>query len=87
MGFKKYRGIALPEERQGLIHYTCLTYRDQPAHIQAKIQRLCNDCGGAYSAALWEVVCTQESITSIAMRHFVSEKVLYEGRRQFYEGW
>lgn len=87
MGFKKLRGVALPEEKQGLIRYSCLTYKEQPKHIQNKIQRLCREVGGAYQAALWEVMCSKSSITSIAMAHHVSETVLYELRRRFYERW
>lgn len=87
MGFKKLRGVALPEEKQGLIRYSCLTYKEQPKHIQNKIQRLCREVGGAYQAALWDVMCSKSSITSIAMAHHVSETVLYELRRRFYERW
>ena len=87
MSFKKLRGVSLPEEKQGLIRYTCLTYRDQSAHIQKKIRRLCNEHGGLYGAALWEVMCTRESVTSISLRHHVSETVLYEIRKDFYEAW
>ena len=87
MGFKKLRGVALPEEKQGLIRYSCLTYAEQPRHIQNKIQRLCREVGGAYQAALWDVMCSKSSITSIAMAHHVSETVLYELRRRFYERW
>lgn len=87
MGFKKLRGVSLPEEKQGLIRYTCLTYRDQNAHIQKKIRRLCNEHGGLYGAALWEVMCTMESVTSISIRHHVSENTLYNARKAFYESW
>ena len=87
MGFKKLRGVALPEDKQGLIRYSCLTYKEQPRHIQNKIQRLCREVGGAYQAALWDVMCSKSSITSIAMAHHVSETVLYELRRRFYERW
>ena len=87
MGFKKLRGVALPEEKQGLIRYSCLTYKEQPRHIQNKIQRLCREVGGAYQAALWEVMCTKDSITAIAIRHSVSEATLYRARKEFYESW
>ena len=87
MSFKKLRGVRLPEEKQGLIRYTCLTVREQPAHIQRKIRRLCDDCGGAYSDALWEVMCSNTGLAEIARRHFVSERVLYDLRKTFYEAW
>lgn len=87
MGFKKIRGVALPEEKQGMVRFTCLTYADQPKRIQEKIQRLCDECGGAYSAALREVMCSRKSIVAIAQAHYVSESSLYRMRKEFYEGW
>ena len=87
MGFKKLRGVELPEEQQGLIRYTCLNVDRQPKKTREKIQRLCDDVGGAYSAALWEVMCTKKSITAIAQKHFLSETLLYSLRKKFYENW
>lgn len=87
MSFKKIRSVSLPEEKQGLIRYTCLTYRDQPEHVQRKIRRLCQTHGGQYGAAVWEVMCTKESIVSISMRHHVSESSLYRMRKDFFEAW
>jgi len=87
MGFKKLRGISLPEEKQGLIRYTCLTFKEQPIHVQRKIQRLCDEQGGCYSAALKDVMCTQKGMVEIARKHFVSERLLYDLRKAFYEAW
>lgn len=87
MGFKKLKGVPLPEEKQGLVRYTCLNAGSQPKRTQEKIQRLCDDVGGAYSAALREVMCSRKSITSIARDHFVSESALYRMRKEFYAAW
>lgn len=87
MGFKKLRGVKIPEELQGLIRYTCLTYANQPAEIQEKIDRLCVECGGPYSDAMKEVMCTRKAIGNIAMRYHVSEPTLYRIRKKFYESW
>ena len=87
MGFKKLSGVPLSEEKQGLIRYTCLTYGEQPPRVQRKIQRLCLRCAGAYSAALFDVMCTKKSITAIALAHYVSEEQLYRFRRAFYKAW
>ena len=87
MGFKKLSGVPLSEEKQGLIRYTCLTYGEQPQRVQRKIQRLCLLCAGAYSAALFDVMCTKKSITAIALAHYVSEEQLYRFRRAFYKAW
>lgn len=87
MGFKKLSGVPLSEEEQGLIRYTCLTYAKQPPRVQRKIQRLCLLCAGAYSAALFDVMCTKKSITAIALANYVSESQLYRFRKAFYEAW
>lgn len=87
MSFRKLRGVNIPEERQGLIRYTCLTINEQPKWKQEKIRRLCEEHGGLYSAALFEAMTSKQSMTAIAMKHCVSESVLYRARKAFYEGW
>lgn len=87
MSFRKLRGVRLSEEKQGLIRYTCLNYASRPKWEQEKIRHLCEEHGGQYSCALFEVMTTQRSITAIAEAHAVSESVLYERRKAFYEGW
>ena len=87
MGFRKLRGVSLPEEQQGLIRYICLNYDRAPERTREKIRRLCDTCGGAASEALWEVMCTKRSITAIAQAHYVSESTLYRARKHFYESW
>lgn len=87
MGFKKLRGIDLPEEQQGLIRYTCLNWRTQPVWVQEKIRYICEQCAGAYQHALFEVMTTNRSITAIAMEHALSESLLYAMRKRFYESW
>ena len=87
MSFRKLRGVRLPEEKQGLIRYTCLNYGVQPKWVKEKIQRLCRVCGGEYFHALFEVMTTRRSITEIAMDHAVSESVIYKCRKAFYEKW
>ena len=87
MSFRKLRGVRLPEEKQGLIRYTCLNYDSQPEWMREKISRLCEECGGGYSAALLEVMTTRRSMTEIALRHFVDESTLYRARKRFYESW
>jgi len=87
MGFRKLCGVALPEEKQGLIRYTCLNEASQPKRVRDKIQRLCDAVGGEYADALFEVMCTKRSIMKIAMEHYISESQLYRLRKKFYESW
>ena len=87
MSFRRLHGVKLPEEVQGLIRYTCLNYSRQPKKIQQKIDRLCAECGGDYSAALFDVMCSRMSMAQISLKYNVSEPVLYRKRRDFYEKW
>lgn len=87
MSFKKLRGVRLPEEKQGLIRYTCLNYANANKGTREKIERLCKNCGGEHWRALFEVMTTRRSITSIALAHYVGESTLYRLRKEFYEAW
>lgn len=87
MSFKKLRGVRLPEEKQGLIRYTCLNYAAASRRTRDKIERLCRECGGEHERALFAVMTTKRSITSIALEHYVGERTLYRMRRDFYEAW
>lgn len=84
---KKLRGVRVSRNMQGFIRFTCLTYDQQPKRMQNKIDRLLRECGGPYDAALREVMCGEDSITAIALRHFTSESNLYRMRKAFYESW
>ena len=86
--FKKRRGIKVPYRQQGLIFFTCLTYREQPKCVREKIERLCRETAGEeYSAALFELLTTERSVRSVAVDRAVSESQLYKLRKAFYEAW
>jgi len=87
--FRKMRGCKKPEKVQGLIFYTCLDYRNQPKHIQQKIDRLCLAAGGQYAAALKEFLlhADRRSPDGIAMEYYCSANTLYAARRRFYNMW
>lgn len=87
MAFKKLRGVNIPAKKQLLIRAICLNYDDRPKWEQKKIERLCDACGGGHSAALFETMTTEKSIPQISMQYFVSETVLYDIRKKFYERW
>lgn len=84
MSFRKLRGLNMPYRRQMLIRAVCLNHAERPMWEQKKIERLCTECGGAYSAALWDVMTTEKSIQAIAQAHCVSESELYRMRLEFY---
>lgn len=87
MSFRRLRGVRLSEEKQGLIRYTCLNYASRTKWEQRKIQHLCDVHGGEHSRALFEVMTTRRAVTAIARDHAVSESVLYDCRKAFYENW
>lgn len=85
--YKKLRGVKLPAKKQMLIRAICLNYDDRPKWEKDKIKRLCDKCGGAYSAALFRLMTTDESVTKISMDSYLSEMTLYNMRKAFYESW
>ncbi len=88
MSFRKRRGVRLSYNRQGLVHFTCLDYRNQPTEVRRKIRELCRSAGGEYSEALFEALTTDRSAVQICQRHYIaSPTTLYEMRRKFYERW
>ena len=86
--FKKRRGIHIPYNKQGLVYFTCVNYDEAPAHIQHKIERLCDEVGKEYSDVLFRVVTdSNKSIRALAMEYHISETQLYHYRKKFYEAW
>lgn len=86
--FKKRRGIHIPYNKQGLIYFTCVNYKDMPEHIQDKIMRLCHEVGKEHAEVLFEVVTnSNKSIRALAMEYHISEMSLYRYRKKFYEEW
>ena len=86
--FKKRRGIKVPYNKQGLIYFTCLDINNQPEEMQRKILRLCIEVAGEDYQALYEAMTSDElNITGIALKHYISEKKIYNYRKAFYEAW
>ena len=86
--FKKRRGIHIPYEKQGLIYFTCVNYKDLPDEVTQKITNICNEVGKEHAMALFEVVTnSSKSIRSLAMEYHISETQLYHYRKKFYEKW
>lgn len=86
--FKKRRGIHIPYNKQGLIYFTCVNYKDMPVHIQQKIRNLCFDVGKEHCEELFQVLTnSNETIRSISFKYHISETQLYYYRKKFYEAW
>ena len=85
--YKKLQGVKLPKKKQMLVRAICLNYADRPKWEQDKIQRLCDECAGEYSAALFELMTTEKSIQQLCNVHHVSPSRMYDFRRKFNEKW
>lgn len=86
--FKKRRGIHLPYNKQGLIHFICMNIKDMPIEVRQKIESLCVEIAGEDHKALYEVLTNdQKTVDRIAREHFINEKKLYIMRKDFYEAW
>lgn len=86
--FKRKRGIKLPYNKQGLIYFTCMNIKNQPARVQEKIKHMCDEIGQEYSSALFELLTNdKKSLERIAEENFLTEKNLSQMRKKFYETW
>lgn len=84
--FKKKRSINLSYERQGLIFFTCLTYRMQPLNIQKRIENLCVEVAGEDFQALFALLtCEYKTAERIAADYFIPMRKLSDYRKNFYE--
>ena len=41
--FKKRKGINVPYNKQGLIYFTCVNFKDMPENVQNRVKMLCDD--------------------------------------------
>lgn len=88
--FRKMRGVKVPPDRQGFLFFTCRNYRDLPEEVKNRIDSLCDTISrgsDVYRAALFALLTTRESVTSISLRYAVGQTKLYDMRREFYETW
>lgn len=93
--FRKLRGVKIPYVEQGIIYFTCMNYQKQSEDMKSKIVNLCHnvcrECGEEaelYEKALFEFITNQYiGASGIVMKYYVSDKLLYKLRRNFYERW
>lgn len=83
--FKKMRGCTLSYDKQGYIYFLCRNYSCLPQRTKEKIKRLCDEVAGEYSPALFRVLTSSAGIRRIAEENYISERLLYDLRREFYE--
>lgn len=84
--FKKRRGIKVPYNKQGLIYFTCMNFKNLPEDKQNNIVNLCREVAGEYADALLLLLTDDtKNIHAVAMRYYTSESQLYRFRKRFYE--
>ena len=86
-GFRRLRSIRKSYNEQGLIFFTCQTYRSQPERVRRRIDRLCESAGGEYAEALKEFLTTGADWISVCAKNHICDSTLERARRRFYESW
>ena len=86
--FRKRKGIHIPYNKQGLIYFTCMNFKDMPQETKSLISELCDKIGKEDSRALYEVLTNdRKSVLSVSLEYHITEKKLYRMRKEFYEAW
>lgn len=86
--FKKKKSIRLSYAKQGLIYFTCLTYRIQPPDVKKNISDLCSEIAEENSHALFSVLTSEnKTLESIAFDEHLPVKYLSHMRSVFYQEW
>ncbi len=89
--FKKRKGIHISYNKQGIIYFTCVDFKNQPEEVQTKIKCLCRNISekfGEKEEILFKFLTDDKvSATSLSLKYFVPEKKLYRMRKEFYEKW
>ena len=84
--FKKRRGINIPYNDQGLVHFICVNHERLPEKVVGMIVDICVDITKEHSKALFRVMTDDtKSIRNLALEHHISETQLYHYRKIFYE--
>ena len=83
--FRYKAGIKVSYERQGCIYFTSLRYSELPEEKKREIRRLCRECGGQHSKALFTAVTTETPIDLICDTHYISSTTLKRMKKNYYE--
>lgn len=85
MVFRFKQGIKVSYKRQGYIYFTSLRYDELDEDKQRKIRKLCRECGGVHSKALFKAVTTETPDDLICDTHYIGKSTLYRMKREYYE--
>lgn len=82
--FRYKKSVPLSYERQGYIYFKSRCYQELPVTEQHRILNLCIETGGKHYQALFEYMTTDESATSVCIRHYLSRSTLERVVRKYY---
>lgn len=83
--FRFKESVKVSYKRQGYIYFTSLRYNELDDEKKQVIRKLCRECGGAYSKALFKAVTTETSDDLICDTHYISKSTLARMKREYYE--
>lgn len=91
MRFRRLDSVRLPYERQAMIHYTLMCYRQLPAGqqkaIEGRIRRACGKMQDEYSRPVLLWLTGQKSMHMVVQEFGVSDKRMLAIRRKVFENW
>ena len=82
--YRYKKSIPLSYERQGVIYFYSLLYRELDADQQGIIRKICRTAGGEHYRALLEYVTEGEDILLVCQRHFISRSTLLRAVKRYY---
>lgn len=82
--FRYKKSVPVSYERQGYIYFKSRCYGELPDREKRRILKLCAQAGGEYRQALFDYVTTDESATSVCLRHHLSRSTLERAARRYY---
>ena len=83
--FRFKESVKVSYKRQGYIYFTSLRYDELDEEKKRVIRKLCRECGGTYSKALFKAVTTETPDDLICDTHYISKSTLYRMKREYYE--
>lgn len=83
--FRFKKSVRVPYKRQGYIYFTSLRYEELDEDKRETIRKLCRECGGRYSKALFEAVTTERSRGYICDTNYISRDTLKRMMKAYYE--
>lgn len=92
MRFRRLNSVGLSYNRQAMIHYTLLCYRQLPRGQQQAIEgRIRRACGERYEDEYFrpviEWITGQRSMVWVMQEYGVSDKRLLQIRKALFENW